>query len=800
MKREQERFRGLYLLIAAVSFSSLVFELSLLRVFSITLWHHFAFMVICIAMLGIGASGTALAVFPGLKDLRRIPHYALLFAVSLPASYLAANSIPFDPARLSWDRLQLVFIALYSLALSVPFLFFGMTMAAAFSGLSANSGAVYASDLLGAGAGSLTVLLLLSLGSPETAVLAASCLAAAAVLAAGERSLRAAAAALIVLNSALLMLQPDFILPRMSPYKPLQVALSFPGAEHLGAYHSPYARVDTFRSPAVHFAPGLSLTYLEPLPRQIGIAVDGGALDAVSDSRDPASLAFVDHLPAALPYRLTRSPDVLVIDPGGGLEVIAALRSGARTIDAVGSNPLLLRTVRRLEASFGAPAPGVRFAAGMGRTWLASPGRSYDIISLSLTGALPSSVFGFAEDYRFTVEAFTAYLRRLRPGGILSVTHYILPPPRAELRTLATLVEAASRIGISEAARHCIAVRSWDTITILFSPSPVTALQSDAAKRFCRENRFDLVHYPGISPGETGVYITMADDAYPGAFRDILSMERREAFLSSYLFDVRPVRDRNPYAHYFLKLQNVPGIYRTMGGKVQFFFEEGYLLPVLLLQVLLFGAMLMIAPLFALRRGADAVPPRLPPGWQAYFGSLGLGYLFLEVAFLQQTVLVLEHPPAAASTVIAGLLIGSGAGSFASQQRPRMRPASLLLVAAAAAVYSLALLPLLSLLVPLPLPFRVLCVFLSLLPAGFLMGMPLPLGIRLLGERSPARVPWAWAINGCCSVAAPVLAVMIALSFGFTVVALAGSALYGVAFLVLRRWMRVAAGVRDPAA
>jgi hypothetical protein len=799
MAHDPERTRGPYLLIGVVSFSCLVFELSLLRVFSITLWHHFAFMVISIAMLGIGASGTALAVFPGLRDLRRIPLYALLFALSLPASYLAANVVPFDPARLSWDRLQLVFIALYYLVLSVPFLLFGMIIAASFSGLSANSGAVYAADLLGAGTGSIAVLLFLSLGGPENAVFGVSCLAAASVVPAGRRSLRAAAAAVIVLDIVVLAVQPAVMRPRMSPYKPLEIALSVPGAEHLRTYHRPYARVDVFRSPAVRFAPGLSLTYLEPLPRQTGIAVDGGAIEAATDPRDPDSLAFLDHLPAALPYRLVRPDEVLVVDPRGGLEVLTAARMGARTVDAVESNLLLQRVARDLDERSGPREPGVRYASGMGRMWLASSKRSFDIIALSLAGALPSTAFGIAEDHRFTVEAFTTYLRHLKPGGILSVTQYILPPPRAELRILATLVEAAGRIGIGDAALRCIAIRSWDTMTVLFSRTPVTARQTAAALQFCRENRFDLVHYPGIVPDGTGVYIRRSDDAYPGAFSAILAPDRREAFLGSSLFDVRPVHDENPFAHYYLKLQNIRGIYRTMGERVEFFFEEGYLLPVLLLQVLLFGMLLLIAPLFALRRSRTVAPQQLPRGWQAYFAALGLGYLFVEVAFLQQTVLVLEHPSTAASTVIAALLIGSGTGSFMSRRTRWLRKApALLMLAAVVAAYALALLPLLSLLGPGPLPLRVFTVFASLLPAGFLMGVPLPLGIMHLGASSPDHVPWAWAINGCFSVSAPILAVMIALSAGFTVVALAGAAMYVVAFLLLRRWEQAALTAGGP--
>ena len=791
MMHDPERTRGLYLLIGAVSFSCLVFELSLLRVFSITLWYHFAVMVISIAMLGISASGTALAVFPGLKDLRRIPLYALLFAASLPASYLAANHVPFDPARLSWDRLQILFLSLYYLLLSIPFFLFGMIMATGFSGLPADSGRVYASDLLGAGTGSLAVLLLLSLGGPENAILAGSGLAAAAVLLTSSGRIRTVAAALVATVGVLLAGQPAVLQPRMSPYKPLSVALSFPGSEHLRTYHRPYARVDTFRSPVVRFAPGLSISYLEALPAQTGLTVDGGGMDAVTDASDPARLEFLEHLPAALPYRLAHPEDVLVIDPRGGLEVLAAQRLGAASIETVESNPILLRVVRDLDAASGRRQPGVRSHTGTGRAWLASTQQRFDVISLPLTGALPAAGTGLGEDHRLTSEAFTGYLRHLKPEGILSVTHYILPPPRAELRTLATMAEAAGRLGLGDVASRCIIVRSWGTVTLLFSRSPFSGEQVRAAKQFCRENRFDLLHYPGIAPDEGSAYIRMRGDDYRQAFNSILSPERREAFLRNHLFDVRPVHDRDPFAHYYLKLGNIREIYESMGEKVQFFFEEGYLLPVLLLQVLLIGTLLVIAPLFVRKRSRAGPEERRLRAWPCFFASLGLAYLLVEVGFLQQSVLVLEHPSYAASTVIAALLAGSGAGSWSSQRLPVLRTSrTLLVLAVVVALYALVLLPQLTMLGALRLPLRVLSVFLLLLPAGFLMGIPLPLGIMLLGERGPRRIPWAWAVNGFFSVLAPILALMIALSAGFTAVALLGAVLYAAAAVVMRQWER----------
>jgi hypothetical protein len=546
--------------------------------------------------------------------------------------------------------------------------------------------------------------------------------------------------------------------------------------------------VDTFLSPAARFAPGLSLTYREPLPPQTGIAVDGGAIEAVTDLRDPSSLTFLDHLPAGLPYVLARAGDVLVLDPGGGLAVLTARRYGATRIDAIESNPLLQRVVLATGGD-AAAANGTRYHTGLGRSWLASSGRTYDIIDIPLSGAMPASAFGFAEDFRFTLEAFTTYLEHLKPGGVLAVSHYIVPPPRTELRILATLAEAAERLGISDSASHLVAIRSWGTVTILFTRSPLDHRMIDLAKAFCRERRFDVVYYPGILPGESNRYVRMQSNAYSDAFISIIDRKTRGPFLDDYLFDVRPVKDGNPFARYFLRLENLGETFRVMGEKWQFFFEEGYLLPFLFLQVAVISLLLLIAPLVAMRHPSGDRQERRLSGWPWYFASLGLGYLFIEMALIQKMSLHLEHPSYAAGAVIASLLISSGAGSLTSRRIAALRrPRTLLVLAVLLLLHNAALDPLLSALDRVALLPRTAIVFALLLPPGFLMGIPFPLGMTVLGAVQPGRVPWAWAVNGCFSVFAPLLAVMLSLAAGYAVVAGLGAGMYIAGYLLSRRW------------
>jgi hypothetical protein len=323
------------------------------------------------------------------------------------------------------------------------------------------------------------------------------------------------------------------------------------------------------------------------------------------------------------------------------------------------------------------------------------------------------------------------------------------------------------------------AIRSWDTVTIVVKRTPLTMKDIDVIKTFTRAMRFDLVFYPGIGQQETNQYIRMQDDQYGGAIRQVIDPGTRERFLKEYLFDVVPVHDDNPFVHYYLRWRELERIYRVMGEKWHYFLEEGYLLPVLFAQALVLSAVLMILPALTGGSGRPALHGRGLTIVLAYFAILGLGYLFIEVAFIQKMTLPLEDPTTAAGVVIASILASSGVGSLVCQRTERLRRSStLVLLSVLAFLSTLALPVLIPSLLRLPPAARNLGAALIVMPAGFLMGMPFPLGISLLARFAPGLIPWAWAVNGCCSVLAPVLAVMIALTAGFDAVIRTGSILY----------------------
>jgi hypothetical protein len=783
--KQSRIFIGIFLF----SFSSLAFEIVLTRIFSISLWYHFAFMVISIAMLGMGASGTVLSLFPKLRNSSRIGLYGLLLGISITVSYLLSNRIPFDPVRLSWDRVQILYICIYYLLLSAPFFFFGLSVSTSLSVISEKSGLLYGSDLIGAGMGSVCILLFMDISGPEHAVILVSCIAfAGAFFLAGKR-MRFIAALLILLNLFLLTM-PNMLSPRMSPYKGLQLALQYPGAEHIRTYHSPFSRIDLFRSPAARFAPGLSLKYLAPLPEQIGLSIDGGDINAVTRADDGEPLGFLNYLPSALPYEIGSRDDVLILEPKGGIEALLAEHYGAKQIVKVESNPLLIKVIRDDLHQFSEGIYDRDTWAGIGRSWLKKGNRTFDVIDIPLVGTSPSGSFGITEDYRFTVEAFKEYLSHIKDHGMVSIQTFIVPPPRTELRILSTLVTSMEETGIKEPHKNIVAIRSWGTVSIIAKKVPFSLEEGEAVRRFSAERRFDLVYLPWIAEGETNLYVRMSSDEYPRAFKAILDLRTREAFLRDYLFDIKPVRDENPFFNYYLKLENIKRTYDVMGKKWAYFLEEGYLLPVVFIQISLLSSILIALP--ALGKTTAAGKREGNPRARGirrlkqlpYFASLGLGFMFVEIPLIQKMILPLENSSYAMVTVLVSMLMGSGIGSLMSYRAPRLRsPFVLPLISLLIVGYGI-LAPFISdAMSPYSMTWKMASVFIILIPLSLPMGVPFPLGIKNLGDTDPEAIPWAWAMNGCLSVQAPVLTIMLAMVIGFKGVLWVGAGAYLLAFI-----------------
>jgi SAM-dependent methyltransferase len=802
--------------IALISAAALAFEILLMRLFSIVLWHHFAYMIISLALLGYGASGAVLTLAQSAVQRRFAPLFcaaAAAFGVSAIGSFVLAQRVPFNPLEILWDPRQPVYLLAVYLLLALPFLCVGACVCMAFSRWRGSVSRIYSFDILGAGAGSLAVMALLFVLAPQDALrlIGALGFAAAAVawLECG-RPPRWPAAALMVMAGLPFLVPESWVAPAMSPYKGLSQTLQVPQARVVEERSSPLGLVSVVESPRtpLRHAPGLSLNATAEPPPQLGVFIDGEGMSALTrfDGRRE-TLAHLGQMTSALPYHLLRQPRVLVLGAGAGADVLQAHYHGARQVDAVELNPQVVDLVRRQFAAYagglysggagsGMP-PIVRVHVAEARGFVAASEQRYDLIHVALLDSFSASsagLYALSENYLYTVQALQDDLRHLARGGLLAITRWVRLPPRDALKLFAAAVVALERSGVADPASRLALVRSWQTSTLLVKNGAFSSEEIASIKAFCSERSFDVAFYPGMKAQEANRYNMVAPpDLFDGA--TALLGPGRDEFLRSYKFHIAPATDDKPHFFHFFRWRSLLELLslKEQGGLP--LLEWGY--PVLvatLAQAVVASLLLIAAPAAWLARaGAPRRAGVLPAGSRhrvfVYFAAIGFAFMFIEIAFIQKFVLFLSHPLYAVAVVLFAFLLFAGIGSAASKRladgsAPPLRHASLAVVAAIAlsAALCLSVLPwLFENAVGLADSLRIVISAALIAPLAFFMGMPFPLGLARVEAGDARLVPWAWATNGCASVIGAVLATLLAIHIGFTAVIVAALVLYAVA-------------------
>ncbi len=795
------------LAIALLSAAALGYEILLTRLFSIIQWHHFAYMMISVALLGYGAAGTLVALARRALLARYAAAFvgaAAAFGVLSVTGFALAQRVGFNPLEMLWDpRQPLRLLVVYAL-LFVPFFCAAIALCLTFTRFGEQSHRIYSFDVLGAGAGSLAILAALFALSPSGALklTGALGLAAAAVAALNLRlQPRAIAVGLFGAAAALPFALPaDWTRPVASEYKELSQALQVAGARVLAERSSPLGVITVVESPQVPFrhAPGLSLNAPAEPPAQLGVFVDGdgpSALLRYDGKREP--LGYLDYLTSALPYHLVAHPRVLVLGAGTGADVLQAIVLGARSVDAVELNPQMIALVERDFADFsGRPysAPGVRVHVAEARGFVVRNRERFDLIEVALLdafGASAAGLYALSESYLYTVEALDAYLDRLAPGGVLAITRWINLPPRDVLKLFATATVALERRGVAEPGRQLALIRSWKTATLLVKNGAFTPAEIATLEAFSRARSFDADFYPGIKPEQANRYNVLDTSWFHDGAVALLG-RKRDAYVERYKFAIAPATDDRPHFFHFFRWRTLPELFalKEQGGLP--LLEWGY--PVLiatLLQAVGASLLLIVLPLWigggGAANGRSGGPSRA--GVALYFAALGFAFMFIEIAFIQKFILFLAHPLYAVAVVLCAFLVFAGLGSryaprFAAAGSRRARHPLAWLAAAIAGivlVYLLALPALFRQLMPLPDLARIAISIALIAPLAFAMGMPFPLGLARLAVRDDALIPWAWGINGCASVIAAILATVLAIHLGFGAVILLAVLLYALA-------------------
>jgi hypothetical protein len=781
--------------VALISGSLLMTELSLTRIFSVTMYYHFAFMAISIALFGLSASGVY--VFLMRDRWREVPTerllagHAFVFTIgTIVALFVLVRmrvGLSYTPANIA------LMSAVYVLA-AIPFFAGGATISIAITRLSANINAVYAADLLGAGAGCLLLMPALNILGGPGAIVAAGLLGGLAGVMLGGTAIPAAWRTAMYVAAAAIgatAVAGGFDVSTTKGHEDHPVLFSkWNSFSRIGVYEQPYG------------AWSLSDRYTGPLPDSRLMDIDSAAgTQILKFSGDLKDVSYLQYELTALGYRLYGAPGVtpaspfsaLVIGTGGGRDLLSALVFGAGRVDGVEINPIIVNDVMRdwfKEYSGGVyDRPNVNVAVEDGRSYVRRSAARYDIIQASLVdtwAATAAGAYALSENSLYTVEAFDDYLDHLTDRGVLSISRWVFDG----LRLVSLAQETGARRGWNPADRLAI-IQHENVATFLLKKTPFTAEERTTLLDAAGSLGFSVLYMPGTPPQTYG---DNRDD-----YARLMHAPDRHTFYAQYPLDVTPTTDDRPFFFHTTRLRNhafVAPALRLVGVEVErpvnpgAWATGGLTALLVLLAISSFLIVLFIlGPLAITSRGA------LGPGWLrslGYFACLGGAFMLIEVALLQRFVLLLGHPVYSLTVTLFSLLLGTGLGSVLSRRigDMKVRRAAIVAcvaVAVVAILWGSVLPPIVQAAIAWPLPLRLALAVALMTPAGMIMGIPLPAGVRLLAATQPQLVAWAWGMNGALSVLGAILAVFIAMHWGFSVTLLCGAALYAVAAALVGR-------------
>jgi hypothetical protein len=769
--------------IALVGMGMLVFETVLTRIFAVTLWYYFGFLAVSIAMLGISAGAMVVHVLPRFGRDRldeTLAACAALFGVTAVLALLFHLNVTFIGTEIGEAGFYLRMLV-HVLALMLPFLSGGLVLALVFSRFHAEMPRLYFFDLAGSGVGCVLVIVALTTYSGPAIVLLVAALSMIAALAfAPGRRHWMYLIGLVAFGAAFALNDPVGLI-RIRASKSY-VAAELQRGEQTGLLAEEWSPLSRTTLGGAYHNRARRFDYLQ-------VENDAGAPTWIHRWRGSVdAMRYTAMDPPKIGLHLVGG-HVLIIGAGGGQEIWGALATG-HTVVAVEINPITVGWVRGPYAEFsGNPYDheGVTAVVSEGRSYVAHTDEKFDLVVLTMVDSWVGNAAGafmFVENNLYTVEAVRAYRRRLRDGGALAITRYY--PYGEGLRLTSVVSQGLIEDGIDHPGDHMIVVRDAQPIqtTVLAFQRPVTPELAARAADVVEELGGSVLWAPHLPPGRLAT--GQADDAYYGRLLDPRLADRREAFIAGFHRNIEPTTDDHPF---FFYMHRGSPFEPEVGHPAR-----ALALPIVYgLFVSLLGLSLafLVVPMWWARRGgmtgADGAPLRLPsPVLLLYFACLGVAFMLVEIPLTQQFVLFLGHPTYAFTAILSSMLVFSGVGSLLSsrlrvQDHPRRLAACLGVLVAVLVATLLSVAPLMHGLLGLPLAARILVTVVFLAPVALLMGVPFPGGIRILGQREPGAVAWAWAINGAFSVLASVLALVVAINFGLRASLLVGTAAYVVA-------------------
>jgi hypothetical protein len=803
MNTSNKRYHPVFLGVFLVAMAVLSLEVILTRIFSFSIWYHFAYLTISMALLGFGSSGAILAAYPQIlaKGRNRVlVVVSLVSCCAIIGALLIFSRYPLQPGTMFTAPIQFSWSLLgYYVGITLPFFFAGMAIATSLEAFAEEVSYLYFWDLFGAAIGSLLSLLLINwLGAPGGVLVCALLMLVAASFFATQIS-KTLTFVMTLLSLGFVCVIP-FVKNQITIMPCDQKAVSNV-YEEPGRFKSLFSewnainRVDVYTSTkksvrdCLWCNTGISEAYKGTFPDVHTILFDAhNGSNIYQFSGNMNKIRFLDYHLLKTPYVVKEKPKVLILGVGGGIDVLNALNNDASSITAVELQPLAVNLLKgkfaRWTGYLFTDYEQINLIAGEGRNFVSSTDERYDHIQITSTdtfAALNTGAYLMMESYLYTVDAISTYFDHLTENGTLCIIigdmlrkgGYQYQPLNSRL--VLQFLEALRAKGIESPQRH---------IAVFGKRQKHGVVRSIPLLKKTPFTRADMVKLRSFSK-KVGTYVIFDPlvDKAPDSFMEKViraGSKERESLIDEAPYNIIPCTDDNPFFFHFIRWNEVLDVFNPK--KYTFItpvFGQAILL-LLLAQSIILSFIFIILPLLTSTKTRFKAGKSL--GYLLYFLSLGIGFMFIEISFIQKFVLFLGYPAYAFAITIFSLLLFSGLGSYWTGKFERSPESSI-------KNSFLALVPIL-LLYAWFLPYifnyfigenfwiKGLIAVLFQMPLGFVLGMFFPLGIKVVNRVNVRMVPWAWGINGMSSVVSTIVAIILAMNYGFAVVVYLAIAVY----------------------
>ncbi len=788
--------RQTYIGLFIVTLATLMYEILLTRIFSVTMWYHYAFVAISVALFGMTVGALLVYIFPNYFRYVQVKYHlglsALLFALSIVISFLTHLSIPFVTEGTS--IVELYSIVLTYVIISIPFIFSGICVALALTKFPLQVGKLYAVDLAGAALGCVLVIYILKITDGPTAVMAIACLVSIGAiffLAETNHKRLRQVAVISALLLALFTIAHTVLVNQQSPWLRLIWVKGRLESRPIHEEWNSFSRVRVSGDPdepEYPFGWGLSPSYVNQKKiRQLHMNIDAtaGTVMTAFDG-DLNSLEHLRYDIVNIVHYIRPEAAVLVIGAGGGRDVLSALAFKQESVVGVEINEDIIKIVNQKFGDFTGHLdryPEVTFVNDEARSYIARSEDEWDIIQISLIdswAATAAGAFVLSENSLYTLEAWQIFLDHLEPNGVLTVSRWYFRDLPAEMYRSTSLASAAlMELGVENPRDHIVIMRRMrgknqtgpDGIgTMLISKKPFLDKDLDDIEEIVKKGQLELVLSPRFSLDPT--------------FATLASGENFDEFVAAFPLNITPPTDDKPFFFHMLRFRDIfdQGLFQ---GKSNFNIKAVSTLGVLLITVVGLTFLCIIIPL-VLTTKKETLKGTLP--LFLFFAGIGLGFMLIEISQMQRLIVFLGHPTYSLSTVLFTLLLSSGLGSYLTQ---KINDFNLTRLAIRNLLFLLGVLVAFGILTPYVIStfqgsittLRILVSIVILFPLGIFMGMAFPLGMRIASNKAITLTPWFWGVNGATSVCASVLAVVIAMDSGISMAFWIGFSCYLIAFI-----------------